>query len=335
MKTIVISGARSHVGKTTLVRHISGILKGTVCIKIGHHEPRPGKDDGFYYQKGILIDSILHNHKDARFLVIESNSILEQFDPDFCIFLDAKNPKPSAGMAIKKADIISGKRYDTAYAEKLALKTGIDNNIMRKIIWLSGARPEPVTGIVLAGGKSSRMGTDKAMLKIDGVPLAINSKDSITPFCDDVIISVNSSNAADFTGFHTVIDDVYGQGPIGGIARCLEASSSEVNLVFACDIPYIDPFTVLRMLSYIDDFDIIVPSFAPGKSEPLYGVYRKTVVPFAYNMLAKGQRRVSELFEKCRTKIIRMDDGGRYANLNTEDDVEKYKKNLIHCDDPL
>jgi very-short-patch-repair endonuclease/molybdopterin-guanine dinucleotide biosynthesis protein A len=144
-----------------------------------------------------------------------------------------------------------------------------------------------------------------------------------------VIISVNSSNAADFTGFHTVIDDVQGEGPLAGIVCSLKASSTEVNLIVACDIPYIDPRVIIRMFAETDDSDIAIPSFSSGSFEPLYGVYRKSITSIAESMLAKGQRRVSELFNRCRTKIVEMENGGRYANLNTKDDVEKYKKNLI------
>jgi len=327
MKTIVIAADRSGAGKTTLARFICGLVPQSVRIKIGHGTPR-SKDDGFFYPSGTSFGYIAAAHAEAPLLVIESNSILAEMTPDVVIFLTADNPKPSAAIARRKADIVRGERVAPEVIERLTARVGIGEGVMRKIAWFAGARPEPVTGIVLAGGKSSRMGTDKAMLEIDGIPMAFRCRDQIAPYSDGILFSVNRHNAEKFAGCATVVDSIEDQGPLGGIIAGLSASHTDINLVVACDIPYIDPFVLFTLLSYCDEYDIVVPSFAPATQEPLYGVYRSSVAVAAGTLLVENKYRVSELFGRCRTKMVPLNDRGRYANLNTEEDVEWYIRRL-------
>ncbi|RPI76349.1 MAG: hypothetical protein EHM45_13215, partial [Desulfobacteraceae bacterium] len=98
MKVIVVSGAHSNVGKTLLSQALCKLLPGAVHIKIGHHARKPGNDDHFYYI-GTGFTTIAADHEQARFLVIESNRILEKITPECVIYLSAENPKPSAEMA--------------------------------------------------------------------------------------------------------------------------------------------------------------------------------------------------------------------------------------------
>lgn len=141
MKVIVISGARSNVGKTYLARKLCKLLPGSVRIKIGHHPYKPSKD-GFLYPMGTSFSTIAAEHRNAQFLIIESNTILQEITPECVIYIPADNKKPSAEVAIKKADIIRGEPISASKISSLSERMGCDETIMRKIIEISGALME-------------------------------------------------------------------------------------------------------------------------------------------------------------------------------------------------
>ena len=139
MKVIVVSGARSNIGKTQLSRALCALLPDAVRIKIGHHTRKPG-GDGYLYYMGTSFSTIAAEHSNARFLIIESNRILEEITPDCAIYLSADNPKPSAERAVKMADIIRGEPVPASRISVLAKRMGCDESVIRKIVTLSGAR---------------------------------------------------------------------------------------------------------------------------------------------------------------------------------------------------
>ncbi len=138
MKVIVVSGARSNVGKTHLARALCDLLPGAVRVKIGHHE-REKKGGGRLYPMGTPFSRIAADHPNAAFLVIESNSILEEITPDCAIYLTADDAKPSAAIAREKADIIRGAGVPASKVALLAARLGCDESVVRKIVELSGA----------------------------------------------------------------------------------------------------------------------------------------------------------------------------------------------------
>ncbi len=141
MKVIVVSGARSNVGKTHLARALCELLPGAVRVKIGHHARKPDRDSNLY-DMGTSFSTIASEHGTAPFLIIESNRILEEIAPECTIYLPAENPKPSAGLARKKADIIRGEPVPAAMIANLAQRLDCPETIIRKIVELSGARIE-------------------------------------------------------------------------------------------------------------------------------------------------------------------------------------------------
>ncbi len=138
MKVIVVSGAHSNVGKTHLARALRDLLPGAVRIKIGHHARKPG-GDGYYYGMGTGFSAIAAEHADAGYLVIESNTILKEITPDCTIYLSAEDPKPSAEIAVKKADIIRGEPISASTISAIAERLNCDESSMRRIAELAGA----------------------------------------------------------------------------------------------------------------------------------------------------------------------------------------------------
>lgn len=124
MKTIVISGASSKVGKTTLARKVCEILPGAVHVKIGHGARKTGMDNVFY-PHGTGFERIEAENRGAPFLVIESNGILREIDPDLAIYLPGGSPKPSAAQAAEKADIVGGEPISRGETREIAARLGV------------------------------------------------------------------------------------------------------------------------------------------------------------------------------------------------------------------
>jgi hypothetical protein len=139
VKTIVVSGARSNIGKTHLARLLCVLLPGAVRVKIGSHARKPDGDSNLY-EVGTSFATIAAENPDARFLVIESNRILQEITPDCTIYLPAEDAKPSAGIAIEKADIVRGTPVPEARISVLAERLECDEGVVRKIVELANER---------------------------------------------------------------------------------------------------------------------------------------------------------------------------------------------------
>ncbi len=134
-----------------------------------------------------------------------------------------------------------------------------------------------ITGIVLSGGRSSRMGQDKSLMILNGKPLIQYAIDTIKPLCDKVVISSNFNNY-DFTGCEVWPDEMDVQAPITGIYSCIKQSPTEVNLVISCDMPLIQTMLFEYLLTFANNHDIIVPTHNKY-FEPLCAIYKKSVLP--------------------------------------------------------
>lgn len=132
MRTIVVSGARSGVGKTSLARRICSILPGALHVKIGHGRKKRGMGN-LFYETGTPPGPILEENAGIPFLVIESNTILRDLEPDLAIYIPADDPKPSASLAAEKADIVRGETGEEDAAALAASRLGIDGESARRL----------------------------------------------------------------------------------------------------------------------------------------------------------------------------------------------------------
>jgi molybdopterin-guanine dinucleotide biosynthesis protein A len=192
--------------------------------------------------------------------------------------------------------------------------------------------------VILAGGKSSRMGIkeDKALLKIAGFHLIEKISGELRPYFHEIIISAGAESLQNyaFLPYRKAIDHQVGQGPLMGILSGLRVSGRAINFVIACDIPEIDFPFIREMAEFTGDYDIVVPFTGNEKYEPLFAFYHKGLIPKIEELLSGGTRKIIELFSHCRVKYVPMDGKDWYYNLNTPDDYEQYlnrykKKNTL------
>lgn len=185
-----------------------------------------------------------------------------------------------------------------------------------------------VSGIVLAGGSSSRFKTDKALLKWEGEPLLLRQVRLLKSLFEEVIVAGRRCYQLD--GALAVEDLIKGRGPLGGIHAGLSASSNDYNLVIPCDLPFLQRDVLLMLLEEIDGRARVILPIVKGYVEPLVGIYHKGCLPHIERLLKSGRLKVMELLNLVPFKLIpeerilRADPDLRsFFNLNTPRDYKR------------
>ena len=181
-----------------------------------------------------------------------------------------------------------------------------------------------ITGIILAGGKSSRMGTDKGFLMLNEKPFIQHSIDALKPLVSEIII-VSDNLDYDILGYKRVTDTIKDAGPVAGICSGLEASKTDYNLVLSCDIPLIKTEILEKLIVNIEtNFDIIQIE-SHGKTMPLIALYKKHCSVFFSNLLKNDERRLRMAVSQCRVKNISLDHNHNNAtmNVNTKEELKQ------------
>jgi molybdopterin-guanine dinucleotide biosynthesis protein A len=186
-----------------------------------------------------------------------------------------------------------------------------------------------MTGIVLSGGESRRMGANKAFLKLFGVPLIEHVLRALRGICDKLVIVTNSpAQYADYNA--AVITDVFDlRGPLTGIYSGLLHSTDEYNFVAACDMPFLNPGLISFMTGLTGEQDIVAPSVG-GLVEPLHAIYCRRLLPVIAKRIHEDARRIQGLFSETRVRYVTEDEIDLYdpqrrsfMNLNTP---QEYKE---------
>lgn len=184
-----------------------------------------------------------------------------------------------------------------------------------------------VTGIVLAGGRSRRMGTDKSVMKLNNKTLIEYSINALKPLCNKVIISSNNF-IYDFTGCEVWPDELPDQAPIVGIYSCLKRSTTEYNIILSCDMPLMTTATIEYLLANSDSHDIIVPVHDNNLIEPLCGVYKQSAMGILKKYIDEGNFRLNQCIREASHRLITVDHRlpfyfpDMFSNVNTPDDFQ-------------
>ena len=193
---------------------------------------------------------------------------------------------------------------------------------------------DSVAGFVLAGGKSSRMGQDKAFMQLGQRTLLEHALELARAATGNAWIV---GSAEKFASFGPVVEDIYpGRGPLAGIQAALAGTRSELNLIMAVDMPFLQ----LDFLNYLiaragaSPAQVVVPR-AGGGLQPLCAVYRKDFAEVARRSLEAGKNKINLLFTDVETLFIEPPELERngfgedmFRNLNTEPDWQEAKQKL-------
>jgi molybdenum cofactor guanylyltransferase len=185
-----------------------------------------------------------------------------------------------------------------------------------------------MTGLLLAGGRSRRMGTDKAFVEFHGMPLAERGLRILRSVCDDVVVASGDGSRLASLGAPQVADAVPDSGPLGGIVAGLETASTDLVAVVAVDMPFANAGVLRLLAGRWSGEDAAVPVTDRGP-EPLHAVYARSVAPALRRLLESGVLAMNRVLELIDTLGVEerewraADPSGRFAlNVNRPEDLE-------------
>ncbi len=189
-----------------------------------------------------------------------------------------------------------------------------------------------VTGLILAGGASRRMGRNKALLSLGGRPLIQRVVDALQGVSDEVLIIANQPEPYAFLHLPIIPDVQPGYGPLMGLYSGLQAARGELALLVAVDMPFLAPEFLRFLLAQAQehDADVVIPE-AEGKLHPLCAVYRRaTCLPAVEAAIARGQRRLIAFHPQVRVRRIPKSTLRTFSpdlrvlmNVNTPEELEQ------------
>ena len=188
---------------------------------------------------------------------------------------------------------------------------------------------ENVTAAILCGGKSRRMGFDKAFLMDDRQYLLLETANKLQGLFEQVVLVSNTKTKfdgrPDFARFPVLEDSYMEKGPMGGISTALEQIQTEYAFVMACDMPLPDIELIGRMYRKLSQEQVLVCSHQE-KLEPLFAFYHKSCLPVFKKQMEKGELKPRSAFLALKVGMYCLSDEEMNAvlNLNTPDDVQKW-----------
>jgi molybdopterin-guanine dinucleotide biosynthesis protein A len=192
-----------------------------------------------------------------------------------------------------------------------------------------------MSAVILAGGKSLRMGRDKALLKIGPQTIVEYQLQRLSPLFEELLLSTNSPEKLAHLGLEMVEDVLPGRGPLVGIYSSLLRARYPHLFAIACDMPFISSELINYMKGICKDYDVTVPETERGL-EPLHAIYSKTCLPVMKKYIAKGGKgRVIEFFPEVKVRVINQGEISKltvgeagvtpspFLNFNTPEEYQK------------
>ena len=189
--------------------------------------------------------------------------------------------------------------------------------------------------VILAGGASKRMGRDKLMLDIDGMTLLESAALKFEAEFGRVYISVSDNGKYPYIRAEKIADVRKGAGPLSGLHAALSSpilnDSSDGVFLVAADLPYASPKAARRIIELCAGYDACIIRLPDGKIEPLFGCYKKALLPLCEEALDSGDNRMSEVLFKANTRFIAPEALGEFwddkliFNINYPDDYLQVK----------
>lgn len=186
-----------------------------------------------------------------------------------------------------------------------------------------------ISAVVLAGGRSRRLGQDKAFIEIAGKPLIERVLQAIAPLSDDLVIVANQPEAYDYLRVR-VIGDIYpGKAALGGIYSGLLVAQHAQAFVLGCDMPFLNPALLQYMIALAPGHPIVIPCY-DGHLEPLHAIYHKMCLEPMAKLIAANQLQIANVLRHAPIRYIGPEELDRFDpdrlsffNINTPQDLER------------
>ncbi len=186
-----------------------------------------------------------------------------------------------------------------------------------------------VTALILAGGKSSRFGSDKSLLILNQKLIVQHLVECCSSFADEVLIVSNQDAKFGLPGIRELHDIYPDMGPLGGIHAGLCAAKNDYIFVSACDMPFFDEFLAKCMLSQLDEYQAVLPYYQ-NKYEPLFSALRRDkALSVTEYLLQHNKKRMMLLFEQLETYCweCTKEEHENFYNINYREDYFKLLMN--------
>ncbi len=182
--------------------------------------------------------------------------------------------------------------------------------------------PPATAGYVLVGGRSSRFGSDKALLDWHGQPLALHVAEKVRQAAGSITL-VGNPDRYQHLGLRLLADPLLHHGPLAGLQAALAHTTSAWNLVVACDMPNLTTafLTYLLETAQASNPDILLPQGLQDRPEPLCAVYHQRCREEIQSALAQGIHKMTAAFTRLRVLLLPIADHSLFANLNTPADL--------------
>ncbi|WP_459929202.1 molybdenum cofactor guanylyltransferase [Desulfosporosinus burensis] len=182
------------------------------------------------------------------------------------------------------------------------------------------------TGILLAGGKSSRMKKNKAFLELEGKPLVERSLTVLQTIFTEVLISSNKPEL--YAGYEVPViqDEILERGPLEGLHQGLKSATNDWVFFVACDMPFLRAEVIRFLFTRISNYDAVVPQLQSGL-HPLHAYYHRRCLPFIKKNLEADRLKIIDFYSSCAVRYVEetelegFSDLSRvFCNVNTPDD---------------
>jgi molybdopterin-guanine dinucleotide biosynthesis protein A len=191
-------------------------------------------------------------------------------------------------------------------------------------------KQESISGILLAGGESRRMGRiNKALLQVRGRTIIERSAEILQQLFPEVLVITNSPDDFSFLGLPMYGDIYPGRGSLGGLYTGLSLCSGQWGFLAACDMPFLNGAIVEYLISLRREADVIIPRL-PGGLEPLHALYAKECLPHIRELLASGDLKIIDFLKKVKVREVLEEELSPYdpefrftMNVNTPKDLEQ------------
>ena len=188
-----------------------------------------------------------------------------------------------------------------------------------------------ITGVILAGGKSSRYGTNKALARINGIPLIEKVIGVMGSLFQNVVLITNTPDEYAYLELPMYEDLIKGLGPIGGIYTALHSIKKDAGFFVACDMPFLNADLIRYMVELRDDFDVVIPEIS-GKLEPLHALYVGRCIVPVKRLVDLRQYQIFRFFPEVSVRHVKEDEIRRFDpefksffNINRPEELAEVK----------